>query len=75
MEKANNKRDNSENVICNHIEYKRDQRHYYRNLILSSVSSFFLGAILKAFLNTLGFGVFLFGLLLCLFGGVLAKCL
>lgn len=44
---------------------ERDQRHYYRNLILRSISAFFIGSILLTFLEADSLCAFLFALALC----------
>ena len=60
-------------VLYQHAKRERDQRHYYRNLILRSISTFFIGMILLAFLEADGLGAFLFALVLCLFSMLFAK--
>lgn len=60
-------------VLYQHAKRERDQRHYYRNLVLRSVSTFFVGMILLAFLEADGLGAFLFALVLCLFSMLFAK--
>ena len=52
---------------------ERDQLHFYRNLVLRSVSTFFISMILLAFLEADGLGAFLFALVLCLFSMLFAK--
>ena len=39
-----------EEMLYQEAKRKRDERHYYRNLILRSVASLFIGMILMAFL-------------------------
>lgn len=52
-------------VFYDKPEKERDDRHYYRNLILRSIATFFIGSILMALLEAFGLGCFLFSLLLC----------
>lgn len=59
-------------MLSNHAKSERDERHYYRNLILRSVSAFLIGAILIAFLKAFGLGSFIVCLLLCLSSGLFA---
>ena len=73
MEKRNNSRNDSGVMFHDDTEKKRDDRHYYRNLVLRSVASFLIGAILSAFFKMLGLGGLIFGILLCLLSGYLAK--
>lgn len=75
MKKGNYEREYPEEVFCDKPEKKRYKGHYYRNLILRSISTFFIGLILTAFLKALGFGVFLFGCFLCAFGILFGVCL
>lgn len=56
-------------------EEKRDDRHYYRNLILRSVSTFCIGSILMAFFQAFGFGGLLVCLALCGFCVLYMLCL
>ena len=56
-------------------EKKRDDRHYYRNLILRSVSTFCIGSILMAFFQAFGLGGLLVGLALCGFCVLYMRCL
>ena len=52
---------------------RRDKRRYYRNLIIGSVSSFLIGAIIYAITKALGLGGLILGLLLCLLSGYYAS--
>lgn len=52
-------------VLYDKPKKERDDRHYYRNLILRSIATFFIGSILMALLEAFGLGCFLFSLLLC----------
>lgn len=73
-----NQRENGRNDLAEMLDEqtkkKRDDRHYYRNTVLRSVSAFFIGAILSAFLETFGFGCFLCGLLLCALSALCFCC-
>lgn len=60
-------------VLNDKTKYKRDNGHYYRNLVLSCLITFFTGNILCAFLDTFGFGAFLFGCLLFALGVLFSK--
>ena len=66
------KADDPIEVLYKEAKYKRYQRHYYRNLVLRSVSSFFIGLILMAFLEAFGFPGLIIGLALCGFGALFA---
>lgn len=57
--------DDAEEVFDEDAERKRDERHYYRDLILRSVATLGIGTILSAFLHALGFRGFLVALALC----------
>ena len=72
MEKRNGSSNDTGEMFCNEAEDKHKNRHYHSNLILRSVASFFTGAILVAFFETLGIGGLLIGILLCLLSGFLA---
>ena len=65
--------DHSSKVLHQESNHKRNQRHYYRNLILRSVSTFCIGIILMAFLEALGLGGLFCGLLLALCGFLLSE--
>lgn len=71
LEDAEDKINDARKVFHQQAENKRNDRHYYRNLVLRSVASFFVGVILSALLKTFGLGVFLFGLILCLLGAAI----
>lgn len=63
-----------EEMLYQEAKRKRDERHYYRNLILRSVASLFIGIILMAFLEAFGLGGLLVALLLCGCGAMFALC-
>lgn len=73
MKRRPDKPEDPVEVLYQHAKRERDQRHYYRNLVLRSVSTFFIGMILLTFLEADSFGAFLFALLLCLFSMLFAK--
>ena len=54
-------------MFHNDAQNKCDNRHEYRNLILRSIASFFIGAILCALFQSLGLGGLLIGIALCFF--------
>lgn len=64
MKQPKDKPEDTVEMLYKHAKYERNQRHYYRYLVLRSVASFFIGIILMAFLEALGFFGFLFGLAL-----------
>lgn len=70
-EKGNDGLRDPREVFGEDAQDKRDDRHYYCNLILSSVASFLVGAILLAFYKALGLGGLFIGSLLCLLSGYL----
>lgn len=65
----------SDEVLDKYAREKREDRRYYRNLILRTITTFCMGIILSAFLEALGLFGFLFGFLLCVFGFCFAKLL
>ena len=64
------KADDTEEMLYQEAKRKRNERHYYRNLILRSIATLCMGVILMAFLEALGLPGFLFGLLLIILGAV-----
>ena len=53
------KRNDAVEMLYQDAKHERDKRHYYRNLVLRSVSAFFIGSILLAFLEARGLREFL----------------
>lgn len=53
------KRKDAVEMFYQDAKHERDKRHYYRNLVLRSVSAFFIGSILLAFLEARGLREFL----------------
>ncbi len=64
-----------EEMLYQEAKEKRDERHYYRNLILRCVATFGIGTILMAFLEAFGLGGFLIALALCFFSAMYALTL
>lgn len=73
MEQIKEKAKNVVKMLYEKAKYKRYEWHYYLNLILRSVTSFFVGVIIMAFLEAFGLGAALFGLVLCFLGAVLVS--
>lgn len=73
FKKRQDKLDDSGKMFHQESKNERNQRHYYRNLVLRSVATFCIGIILMAFLEALGLGGFFCGLLLALCGFLLSE--
>lgn len=73
MKQRRNKVEDPVEMLYQDAKRERDQRHYYRNLILRSVATFFIGTILAAFFDAFGFGALLVELALCSFVFLFAK--
>lgn len=59
-----------EEMLYQEAKEKRNERHYYRNLVLRCVATFGIGVIFAAFLEAFGLGGFLIALALCLFSAM-----
>ena len=74
-ENHSDKLDDSKHVLSNGTKRKtqgaRNNRRFYRDLVLTSVSSFSVFFILAALLESGGFGSFFAAALLCLFTAIL----
>ena len=75
MKKFADNSNDPEEVFCEETDQQWNEGHYYRDLVLRSVASFFVGAILSAFYKTLGFSGAFLGVLLCLLSGFLFRSL
>lgn len=64
LEYINDNTNNPGKMLNKQAQKKVADRKHYRDLILISISTFCIGAILSAFLDSFGLGVFFFGLLL-----------
>ena len=73
LKKGKEEFDHSGEVFHQEAHHKRNQRHYYRNLVLRSVATFCIGIVLMAFLEALGLGGLFCGLLLALCGFLLSE--
>lgn len=75
VEERTDKLDDSDHMFSNGTEHKtqgaRNNRRFYRDLVLTSVSSFSVLFILAAFLESGRFGLFFAAALLCLFTAIL----
>lgn len=75
MKELHQRTQNTGEVFDEQAKRKRKKRRYYRNLILTFVTSFSIGLILKAFFDVFGLSAALFGVLLCLLSFGLAHLL
>lgn len=75
MKHGKREADYLEEMLYQEAKNKRNERHYYRNLILRCVATFGIGTIFAAFLKAFGLGGFLIALALCLFSTMFALTL
>lgn len=73
MKKSNDELNDTPKVLGDDAKRKREDRRYYRNLILRSVATFVVGSILCSFFESGGLCGGILGLLLCFCSFVFAK--